>query len=81
MNKMTNEAANIEQKTQTFLDRQKHRMLIGGQWVDASENKRMQVVNPAEETVIGTIPSADAVDVNKAVICAKMPWKRALGVE
>ena len=71
MNKMTNEPAGIEQKTQAFLDRQNHRMLIGGQWVDALENKRMQVVNPAEETVIGSIPSAHSDDVNKAVGCAK----------
>lgn len=71
MNKMTNEVANIEQKTQAFLDRQNHRMLIGGQWVDAAGNERMQVVNPAEETVIGTIPSAHSSDVNQAVDYAK----------
>ncbi|MGO1691692.1 MAG: aldehyde dehydrogenase family protein [Marinobacter sp.] len=76
MNKMTNEAANIEQKTQAFLDRQNHRMLIGGQWVDAAGNERMQVVNPAEETVIGTIPSAHSSDVNQAVDCAKNALKQ-----
>lgn len=71
MSKMTNEAWKIEPKTQAFLGRQNHRMLIGGQWVDALDNKHIQVVNPADETVIGSIASAQSKDVDKAVSCAK----------
>lgn len=71
MNKITSEVWKIEQKTQAFLDRQNHRMLIGGQWIDALDNKYIQVVNPADETVIGSIASAHSEDVDKAVSCAK----------
>lgn len=71
MNMMTNETSNTDRTTKAFLDRQIHRMLIGGQWVDASEDQRIQVVNPADETIIGSIPSAQSADVNKAVDCAK----------
>jgi phenylacetaldehyde dehydrogenase len=60
-----------EQKTQAFVDRRNHRMLIGGQWVDALQNKRIEVINPANETVIGSIPCAQPEDVNKAVGFAK----------
>lgn len=71
MNMMANKTGITEQKTQTFVDRQNHRMLIGGQWVDALNNKRIEVINPADETVIGSIPCAQPEDVNKAVSFAK----------
>ena len=67
MNTFTKHPHGLENKTQAFLARQNHRMLIGGQWVDALENKRIEVENPAEETVIGSIPLAHPDDVNKAV--------------
>lgn len=56
MNMFTKQPQDLENKTQAFLARQNHRMLIGGQWVDALENKRIEVENPAEETIIGSIP-------------------------
>lgn len=71
MNMMATKTGITEHKTQAFVDRQNHRMLIGGQWVDAAQNKRMEVINPANETVIGSIPCAQPEDVNKAVVCAK----------
>ncbi len=71
MNTMTNELANTQQKTRSFLDRQNHRMLIGGKWVDALNGERLQIVNPADEAIIGSIPSAHAEDVDIAVECAK----------
>ena len=71
MNDMTQRTSNLDSKTQAFLARQTHRMLIGGDWVDALDDKRIQVENPAEETIIGSIPSAHSDDVHKAVSCAK----------
>nr|WP_316933352.1 aldehyde dehydrogenase family protein [Marinobacter sp. AL4B] len=67
---MTNELANTQQKTRAFIDRQNHSMLVGGQWVDALNGERLQVVNPADEAIIGSIPSAHAEDVDIAVKCA-----------
>jgi phenylacetaldehyde dehydrogenase len=71
MNMMATKTGITEQKTQAFVDRQNHRMLIGGQWVDALQNKRIEVINPANETVIGSIPCAQPEDVNTAVGFAK----------
>ena len=71
MTMMATRTGITEQKTQAFVDRRNHRMLIGGQWVDALQNKRIEVINPANETVIGSIPCAQPEDVNKAVGFAK----------
>ena len=76
MNDMTQRTSSLDSKTQAFLARQTHRMLIGGDWVDALDDKRIQVENPAEETMIGSIPSAHSDDVYKAVSCAKNALSR-----
>ena len=44
---------------------------IDGQWVDPSEPKPFDVINPANEQVIGQIMMGNADDVNKAVAAAK----------
>lgn len=71
MNTLINEVANTDQKTRTFLERKNHRMLINGQWVDSLEDKRLNVINPANEEVIGSIPSAHSEDIDNAVESAK----------
>lgn len=71
MSTLISEIANTDQKTRTFLERKNHRMLINGQWVDSLEGKRLEIVNPADEEVIGSIPSAQAEDIDSAVKSAK----------
>lgn len=44
---------------------------IDGQWVDPSDPKPFDVINPANEQVIGQIMMGNADDVNKAVAAAK----------
>jgi len=46
-------------------------MLIGGEWRQAASSKELEVINPASEDVIGSVPSADAADVDLAVQTAK----------
>src|ERR687887_326432 len=46
-------------------------MLIGGEWRQATSNKELEVVNPATEEVVASVPSADAADVELAVATAK----------
>lgn len=41
--------------------------LIGGQWVDSSDLQTLNVVNPATEEVIATVPRASSDDVSRAV--------------
>jgi len=45
-------------------------MLIGGEWRGATSSQEIEVVNPATEEVVGTVPSADATDVDLAVATA-----------
>jgi acyl-CoA reductase-like NAD-dependent aldehyde dehydrogenase len=61
--------------TMASVDRRK--LLIGGEWRNASENRTMEVVNPATEDVIATVPSATKDDVDAAVAAARAalePW-------
>jgi acyl-CoA reductase-like NAD-dependent aldehyde dehydrogenase len=46
-------------------------MLIGGEWRAGSARQEIEVVNPATEEVVGTVPSCDAADVDLAVATAK----------
>jgi succinate-semialdehyde dehydrogenase / glutarate-semialdehyde dehydrogenase len=45
-------------------------MLIGGEWRQAASSEEIDVVNPATEEVIGSVPSAAAADVELAVATA-----------
>lgn len=54
---------------------------VNGCWVDASSNAQIEVYNPANGKVIGTIPDLNAVEVRTAVACAQhaLPaWRRML---
>ena len=46
------------------------RMLIGGAWFPASGGQVIEVENPADETLIGTIPDGTVDDVDRAVSTA-----------
>ena len=46
-------------------------MLIGGEWRQAASHEEIEVVNPATEDVVASVPSADVADVDLAVETAK----------
>jgi succinate-semialdehyde dehydrogenase/glutarate-semialdehyde dehydrogenase len=46
-------------------------MLIGGEWRQAASSEEFEVVNPATEETVGTVPSGDAADVELAVATAR----------
>src|ERR671927_1358692 len=46
-------------------------MLIGGEWRRAAAGEEIEVVNPATEDVVGSVPSGGAEDVALAVATAK----------
>jgi betaine-aldehyde dehydrogenase len=60
------------------------RMHIGGEWVAAASGAELESVDPATEQVLGTVPEADADDVEAAVVAAReaapawrdLGWKR-----
>ncbi|MDD5247425.1 MAG: aldehyde dehydrogenase family protein [Rhodocyclaceae bacterium] len=76
----------LSSAAQEFLARGNHRMLIGGQWVAAAGGETLEVVNPATEAVIATVPAAQPADVDAAVAAARRafdsgPWSRAKPAE
>jgi 1-pyrroline dehydrogenase len=44
---------------------------IGGEWVAAASGETMEVLNPATEETIASVPRCDAADVDAAVAAAK----------
>ncbi|MBD0863582.1 aldehyde dehydrogenase family protein [Gordonia sp. zg691] len=54
-------------------------LFIDGKWVDGHGDETITVINPATETVIGTVPQATVADVDDAVAAARTafddgPW-------
>lgn len=43
------------------------RLLIGGEWRDASDGREYEVINPASEDVLAKIPFASEVDIRQAL--------------
>src|ERR1700744_515787 len=49
-------------------------MLIGGEWRTAASHEELEVVNPATETVVGSVPSASPADIELAVQNARQAF-------
>jgi phenylacetaldehyde dehydrogenase len=65
--------------TQAFLAKPK-KMLIGGEWTDATSGRAIDVVNPADGSVLTRVPEANEHDVQQAVAAARRafdagPWR------
>ena len=46
-------------------------MLIGGEWVDASEHETIEIENPAKRETIARVPRGTAADIERAVRAAR----------
>src|ERR687889_699089 len=58
-----------------------NRMLIGGQWCDATDGETLVVETPGRREPIGTVPRARAADVDRAVAAAAAAfpaWSRTV---
>ncbi len=59
---------------------ERKKLLINGQWVDASGGKTVPVINPATEEIIAEVASATREDVDAAVRAARAaldgPWAK-----
>lgn len=51
------------------------KLYINGEWVNPHSNEIIEVENPANKEIIGTVPAADEEDVNLAVAAAKEAFK------
>src|SRR5437763_1147013 len=50
---------------------ERHKNLVGGEWVDSVDSETMEVLNPATGETIAEVPRATAEDVDRAVQAAK----------
>ena len=41
---------------------------INGSWVDSKSNQKIEVINPANEEIIGHVTAGTKEDINKAVV-------------
>lgn len=48
----------------------KNQAFVNGKWTDASDNKRFNVTNPANQKIVGEVPDMNAGDVQKAIDAA-----------
>ncbi len=73
-------APTLDQHVTAFLEKP-HRLLIGGNWVDAASGKTFPTYNPATGEVATQIAEGDREDINRAVQAARRafdhgPWRR-----
>ncbi|MEN3372261.1 aldehyde dehydrogenase family protein [Dechloromonas sp. ZS-1] len=68
-------AADLSAAAREFLARGHHQMLIGDQWVDSSNGARLDVLNPADESRLATVPAATSADVDRAVAAARAAFE------
>jgi len=47
---------------------------IDGEWVDADSGETIDVTNPADESVLGTIPKMGADETRRAIAAAERAW-------
>ncbi len=64
----------VNPEAQAFA-RQHHRMLIGGDWVDAHSGKTFDTFNPATGEVLATLPAGDSEDIDRAVKTARAAFE------
>lgn len=53
-------------------------LFIAGEWVENENGRRLDVICPSTELVVGSIPSASAKDVDHAVAAATAAVKAGL---
>ncbi|QYJ15703.1 Phenylacetaldehyde dehydrogenase [Rubrobacter xylanophilus DSM 9941] len=62
--------------------RKEHRLLIGGEWVEAASGRTFETINPATEEHLADVAWGEAEDIDRAVRAARRafadgsPWRR-----
>ena len=70
----------------TAVDLLHSQMLIGGAWVEPTQGRTYQTVNPATEEPLGTAAQAEPADMQRAIEAAREafdegPWPKMSGAE
>jgi len=53
-----------------------NQMLIDGKWIDSSDGARTDIINPANEEAVDSIPMATSADLDRALEAADRAWKK-----
>ena len=64
----------------------RYEMFVGGRWVEAKSGETYEIVDPATERVVATVPKGGVADADEAIRAAreafdKGPWPRMTAVE
>ena len=54
----------------------KQECFINGKWVNSENNDTFDVINPSDQTVIGTMPNCKKKDTIDAIKSAHNSWKK-----
>jgi len=52
----------------------RHQCYVDGAWIDATDGRTIQVVNPATAETLGTVPSLGATETRRAIEAAAAAW-------
>ena len=52
-----------------------YQQFIGGEFVDAADGRTAEVINPANDEAIATVPASAAEDVDRAVNAAETAFE------
>ncbi|MCI0591075.1 MAG: aldehyde dehydrogenase family protein, partial [Gammaproteobacteria bacterium] len=64
----------LDQRVTSFV-KERRKLLIGGQWVDAASGKTFPVYNPATGDVIAHVAEGDKQDIDRAVKAARRAFE------
>ena len=53
----------------------KLKFYINGQWVESESNEKIEVINPANETIVGHVTAGTKEDIDSAVKAAANAFK------
>lgn len=77
---MNNPHAPQDMVTQSFLQGEAKRLLIGGEWTEAASGRTFPTLNPSNGEQVALIAEGDAIDIDRAVAAARAafegPWSR-----
>ncbi len=62
----------------------RYQLFVGGEWKDAASGERFDVINPATEEVVATVPNAGPKDIQEAIdkaAAAQVAWAETVAAE
>jgi acyl-CoA reductase-like NAD-dependent aldehyde dehydrogenase len=65
----------VSTATAHFLSQSPHRLLIGGEWVEAASGETFASVSPSDGTALGELAAAGPADVDRAVAAARAAFE------